>query len=360
MACLMATFRQVVAAQWVASHVGRPQSFLKDFPVTHVLTSMNARTRFFYIPRLGRFALLSSAFAPVRFGFHWLDLVASTEAGAGVSMSPMPRFILPPAPAWIPPPGIYTPPAASHYTAPPVQSLTPPVAKPGVQDNTTRQFRDQMNLNQTEAQQRQNQRAADEASRSWRDEMNRNEARMQETPSRVAVEASQRRALGQMNWAATQAGRTGSSNPPLRSTETPQLGASASIHNGSTGNMHNDVKTVTRFAEAAQDTPFYSPNDPERRYKWVEVSPTTARSLVNGRTAALPAGMTVIVVGQQPYSSGYAGGQPSLGGEPGYDSTAGYNTLRINNPSNYRAQVNLRSGSRNFNKSVGAQNTGSV
>ena len=116
----------------------------------------------------------------------------------------------------------------------------------------------------------------------------------------------------------------------------------------------------TRFQEVENDSTFYFPNDPERRYRWVKISPTMARNLVNGRTGVLPVGMTIIPAGTESNFSGFGGEERNLPQEPGKDSSAGYNTLRVTNPNEYSAQVDLRSGSQTANLSVAAHSTGSV
>jgi hypothetical protein len=85
-----------------------------------------------------------------------------------------------------------------------------------------------------------------------------------------------------------------------------------------------------------------------------------ARNLVNGRTGVLPVGMTIIPAGTESNFSGFGGEERNLPQEPGKDSSAGYNTLRVTNPNEYSAQVDLRSGSQTANLSVAAHSTGSV
>ena len=151
-----------------------------------------------------------------------------------------------------------------------------------------------------------------------------------------------------------------------------------------------------RFEKATEHTTFYFPNDSKRLYKWMKVSPTLARNLVNGRTAALPFGMPIVVAHRIPISSGFWDGESQLSpaeadenaagrntesqsspaevdenaagrntesqSSPSEvdENAAGRNTLRIVNPNQYRADVGLRSGPLTFSLSVAANSSRAV
>ena len=222
-------------------------------------------------------------------------------------------------------------------------------------------MRDEMNLNQMQAERRQTAASIDAGQRHWEYERNRSQARKQEIQTQAIVEASRRSAQQHQDWMETQARTARTSGTSRQSNvRVPHTWTAVSSHNRSGGQNHNASEKVRRFQEAEKDSTFYFPNDPDRRYRWVKISPTMARNLVNGRTALLPAGMTIIAVGTEPYFSGFGDGQPILSQQLGYGSSAGYNTLRISNPNEYNAQVNLRSGSQSVNLNVAAQSSGSV
>jgi hypothetical protein len=203
-----------------------------------------------------------------------------------------------------------------------------------------------MNLNQMQAQQHQIQAATAAANR------------------RLQDEASHREAQERLNGMQTQAQMAGASRTQPRSPQTPQAGLARSMKNGPIGQANNQTGNVTKFQQTATNSIFYFPNDPQRRYKWVKISLTMARSLVNGRTIVLPIATTVIVVGGPPYFSGFGpghqAGQPNPPQATPYASPAVSNTFRVSNPNEYDAAVSLRSDSQNTNLNVKAHSAASV
>lgn len=279
-------------------------------------------------------------------GFLALGPCTCVNAQPGSPMQRMPR-ISPPTPVYTPPPvRPYAPPTFPRYSGPPIQTLPPSAPARQVPDPTMRQLRDQMNLNQMQSQQRQVQAAAAAANRRWQDE------------------ASHREAQERLNGMQTQARVARSSGTPLSLAQTSGVGLAGSIKNGTVGQTNNQPGNVTRFKQAATNSIFYFPNDPQRRSKWVKISPTMARSLVNGRTIVLPIATTVIVAGGPPYFSGFGPGQQA--GQPNppqvtpYASPAVSNTFRVSNPNEYDAAVSLRSDSQNTNLNVKAHSAASV
>jgi hypothetical protein len=117
---------------------------------------------------------------------------------------------------------------------------------------------------------------------------------------------------------------------------------------------------TAQFQETHRDCEFYFPNDLERRYRWVKVSATTARNMVNGRTAQLPVGTPVIVVPRVMTFGGLPGGMPAPEQAAGSSSSTLRNTLHVNNPNEYAAKVSLQSGSQNSSLNVAAHNRASV
>jgi hypothetical protein len=115
------------------------------------------------------------------------------------------------------------------------------------------------------------------------------------------------------------------------------------------------AERAVRFEETGEKSFFYFPNDLERRYRWVKISPTMARNLVNGRVVFLRVGTSVILA---PQEGSLALGQTDPA--PGEASAGARNTLRIRNPNAYSAQVNLRSGAQNLDLGVTPYGLGTV
>jgi hypothetical protein len=102
-----------------------------------------------------------------------------------------------------------------------------------------------------------------------------------------------------------------------------------------------------RFDHVARDCEFYFPNDHERRYRWIKISPTLARNLVNGNVALVPIATPVFVVPAATSGSTASGGTTS----------APSNTLRVRNPNANFAEVSLRSDAQTSDLSVPAYGT---
>lgn len=302
-------------------------------------------------------ACLRAMTARIAFVLSWFLLIGSgaTPSCLQAAQTPqIPRFSPPP-------PRAYTPPPAPRYTSPPAQSFAPSVVAPRVPDPTMRQMRDMMNQNQMQAQQRQTAASIAAGQRRWQYERDRSQAQMQEFQTQASIEAGRRNAQQHQNWMEAQA-RTAATRETSRQSDVrvPQTRTALSSLNRSAGQNHRPSEKITRFQQAEIDSTFYFPNDPERRYRWVKISPTMARNLVNGRTGLLPAGMTIIPAGTEPYLSGFWAEDRNLPQEPNQASSPGYNTLRVSNPNKYDAQVNVRSGNHSANLSVEAQSSSSV
>jgi hypothetical protein len=99
------------------------------------------------------------------------------------------------------------------------------------------------------------------------------------------------------------------------------------------------------------DGEFYFPNDYERRYRWIRISPTIARNVITGQTIVLVGGTSVIFV------PGGPGFTASIS-PPAAQATS--NTLRIRNPNKYSAAVELKSGDEKHNLNVAANDAGSM
>jgi len=253
--------------------------------------------------REGAFFSPRGVFAGLLAGGITIAILAPREAPAATRNNPTLRVR--------PPRAAVDSPTMTRYNPSPVQRLAPPTVAPTSPDHSLRGLRDLANRNQ-----------------------------MQEFQSQAATRGSAKLAA----------------NPAPPKPPSP----GAVVNSGSLVSTRKDGKKRVSFGEAPADATFYFPNDLERRYRWVKVSPTLARNLVNGRTATLAPGAPLILAGSQFFVFAPAPAQVDYPQPSTPGSTMGRNTLRIRNPNEYTARINMRSGDQDFTMSVAAHDTGSV